>query len=626
MVIRKIEICNFRLFYKDNTFELSDGLNLILGWHGDGKSTFFDALEWLFRTDGTNKMDSKFISKKRLSELLPNDSDNVRVAISYEHKEKQKVLVKHFRFTKSLDGEISTSNYMFSLIENSGTECIVNDGVYFDKDLPSEMRKFLMYREEGDYDVLLRSNSMKLLVDSFAGVKDFDAYTSFMEYAMKNADKARDYALRMDKKNTDRIKQLKHTIEQESKLINDIEHEIKIKQNEAVNFEELLRKIELGGEPSKLIVAVNKRIENLSQKRAATSTRVRENYTRNLLEEMWVLVGFDTIAKEFSAKVNGLYPNNKNTERVHHFVEELQRRDAILCHSLPEISSIRNKIVETITFNNRLHDELKKIDTNLSIEFEQKKRILAQTDGLSEEQLLANYENISDWMDKKNRAESRIDVLKRQRELRRSTLEEAQLALNKMSEGTDAAKYAKIALFIRQIADAFKNAKEKRKQQIFYQLEDKANMFLQNLYGDDFTGIVRIIEKIDGQAGMILVDDEGHRLLYPGYSLMKTYLLSVLLAIGEIASEDYYMGIPLILDGSFSCYDNTYGNKFFNAAQRQMIILTSDYLRPNDDGGKVIDIDKLNPTDCTVYRIEKKKSSLHNTKLSSLQTVISKIK
>ena len=626
MVIQKVEIQNFRLFYRDNAFNFTGGLNLIIGSCGDGKSTFFDALEWLFRTDGTNKMDINFISKKRCSELMPNDSDNVRVAITYEHKEKQKVLVKHFRFTKSLDGEISTSNYMFSLIENSGTECIVNDGVYFDKDLPSEIRTFMMYREGGNYAVFKFSNSIKLLVDGFAGVKNFDAYTSFMEYAVRNADRVRDYALRMDKKNTDRIKQLKHTIEQESRLIDDIEHEIKIKQDEVVSFEELLRNIELGGEPSKLVVAVNRRIEYFSQKRAEVSAHLREYYTQNLLEDMWVLVGFDNIAKEFSTKVNDLYSNSKNIERVHHFIEELQRRDAILCHNLPEISSIRNKIDEAITFNNRLHDDIKKIDANLNNEFEQKKRILAQADWLSEEQLLANYENISDWMDKKNRAESRIDVLKRQRELRRSTLEEAQLALNKMSEGTDAAKYAKIALFIRQIADAFKNAKEKRKQQIFYQLEDKANMFLQNLYGDDFTGIVRIIEKIDGQARIILVDDEGHRLLYPGYSLMKTYHLSVLLAIGEIASEDYYMGIPFILDGSFSCYDNTYGNKFFNATQRQMIILTSDYLRPNDDGGKVIDIDKLNPIDCTVYRIEKKKSSLHNTKLSSLQTVISKIK
>ena len=64
MIIQKIEIQNFRSYYLDNTFELSNGLNLIIGSNGDGKTTFYEALEWLFRTDGTNRMETKFISKK----------------------------------------------------------------------------------------------------------------------------------------------------------------------------------------------------------------------------------------------------------------------------------------------------------------------------------------------------------------------------------------------------------------------------------------------------------------------------------------------------------------------------------------------------------------------------------
>ena len=52
MIIKKIEIQNFRMFYGLNTFELSNGLNLIIGSNGDGKTTFYEALEWLFRTDG----------------------------------------------------------------------------------------------------------------------------------------------------------------------------------------------------------------------------------------------------------------------------------------------------------------------------------------------------------------------------------------------------------------------------------------------------------------------------------------------------------------------------------------------------------------------------------------------
>ena len=94
MIIQKIEIQNFRSYYKENSFELIDGLNLIIGSNGDGKTTFFEALEWLFRTDGSNKMDIKYISKKRCEQLQPDDSDDVRVAMVYEHNGKIKTLEK----------------------------------------------------------------------------------------------------------------------------------------------------------------------------------------------------------------------------------------------------------------------------------------------------------------------------------------------------------------------------------------------------------------------------------------------------------------------------------------------------------------------------------------------------
>ena len=122
MILHKIEIDNFRSYYKSNVFQLSNGLNLIIGSNGDGKTTFYEAMEWLLRTDGTNKTDLKFISKKRSEELMANESDDVRVAMTYEHRGVMKTLEKMFHFTKSFDGDISMSNYSFTLAENNGVE------------------------------------------------------------------------------------------------------------------------------------------------------------------------------------------------------------------------------------------------------------------------------------------------------------------------------------------------------------------------------------------------------------------------------------------------------------------------------------------------------------------------
>ena len=277
MIIQKIEICNFRSYYKSNTFELDNGLNLIIGSNGDGKTTFYEALEWLFRTDGTNKMDSKYISKKRIEELFANESDDVRVSMTYEHRGTIKTLEKMFHFTKSFDGEVGTSNYSYTLTEKNGVERTVKDGIRFDYDLPSEIRKYTMFKGESDLDVFQNSNALKMLVETFSDVKDFEAYFAFMEYATKKADQARDNAQKLDKKNTDKIKQLKSIIERETGTLADIEREIKNKENEAVNFDGLLKSIEQSKEASKLLINVNRRIETLSQKRSQTQAKIEEN-------------------------------------------------------------------------------------------------------------------------------------------------------------------------------------------------------------------------------------------------------------------------------------------------------------------------------------------------------------
>ena len=84
MIIKDIKINNFRSYYGSNNLSLSKGLTLVIGDNGDGKTTLFEALEWLFDTTGENRKDSH-ISEKRKSELEIGESDEVSVSITFEH-------------------------------------------------------------------------------------------------------------------------------------------------------------------------------------------------------------------------------------------------------------------------------------------------------------------------------------------------------------------------------------------------------------------------------------------------------------------------------------------------------------------------------------------------------------
>lgn len=709
MIIQKIEIQNFRSYYKSNTFELGTGLNLIIGSNGDGKTTFYDALEWLFRTDGTAKMDSKLISKKRCEELFANDSDDVRVSMTYEHKGQIKIIEKRFHFTKSFDGEISMSNYSHTLFETNGIERIEKEGIRFEYDFPAEIRRYMMFKGEGDLDVFQTSNALKMLIETFSDVKDFESYFSFMEYSTKKSEQARDNAQRLDRTNSDKIRAYKRTIEHENAVLHDIEREIKNKENEAVNFDSLLKSIQQSKEAGKLLESVNRRIDSLTQRKYQLQQTIKENYTIKLLDDMWILMGFGDIAEEYSSKINAVDKKRRKLEKeylltagadkvlkkmqtdfvplpVHipgqkimqemldeevckicgrpaakhsdawnfmlqrleeykdslkvseddeieplyknNYIVELQKRDTTLNDNLSDLTTLRRKILDEISLHNRLHNDVKKIEANIELELEQKKRILAQADGLTEEQLLSNYENISNWMEQKSQAESRLETLKAQRASCRVRLEEAQNSLSKLAEGTSAAMYARTALIIRHISQAFKNAKETNKKRLLQSIEDEANIFLEKLNTNDFKGTIRILEKANGQGEAVLMNNDNTRIFSPNTALRTTYLMSVLFAIGKLSSERDKSEFPILFDAPTSSFTDAKESEFFNvisSLKKQVIIVTKSFLKEVANGEVELDQSKIKDIDGRVFRIEKMKP-FDDKKLGTIQTTITKIK
>jgi DNA sulfur modification protein DndD len=708
MIIQKIEICNFRSYYRSNVFELSTGLNLIIGSNGDGKTTFYEALEWLFRTDGTNKTDSKFISMKRIEDLESNESDEVSVSVTYEHKGAVKTLKKMFRFTKSFDGTVSISNYSYTLTQKDGVERKSLDGVNFDYDLPSELRKYTMFKGEGNLDVFQDSNALKMLIETFSAVRDFESYFTFMEFATKKAVQARDNAQKTDKKNTDRIDKLKATIQMELNMLSDIDAEIKDREKEEINFDSLLKNIEESKEASKLLEAINRRISSLTQMASKKRVSIENNFTTNLLDKKWILMGFAGIAEEYSSKVSVIDQERRRLEKkyflevgadkmlkkmktdftplpVHipgpqimqemldeevckicgrkaekhsepwnfmmarlqefkdtlkaeeneevppyyknSYIVELQKRDTTLNDNLAEITNTRKRVIDAILLNKRLEEEVKKIEANLEHEYEQKKRVLAQTDGLTEEQLLSNYKNISEWMKQKSDARARIGVLKSSRVEHQKKLNDAQEDLSKLAEGTGAEIYAKTALIFQRISDAFKSAQETNKNNLLRAIEDEANSFLEKLNTNDFKGTIRILEKPNGQGEAVLVNSDNARIFNPNTALRTTYLMSVLFAIGKLSGEKDNTEFPLLFDAPTSSFTETKESEFFNvisSLKKQVIIVTKSFLKEGTNG-ETLDYSKVGEISGSIFRIEKNRP-FDDKNLATIQTVITKIK
>lgn len=103
MKLKHLKIRNYRNYYGDTSVEFSERLTLLLGENNDGKTNFFEVLEWLFDTIG-KQLQAEDVSRKRLAELQVGESDQVLVELHFEHEESSKRVWKSVEFERTEEG------------------------------------------------------------------------------------------------------------------------------------------------------------------------------------------------------------------------------------------------------------------------------------------------------------------------------------------------------------------------------------------------------------------------------------------------------------------------------------------------------------------------------------------
>ena len=86
-------------YYGTKSFAFADGLNIILGHNGDGKSTIFTAFKWIFASENLNL--SEVYSQKKYSEILENENFDVKVECVVEQYGTEYKIAKSFTVTKN---------------------------------------------------------------------------------------------------------------------------------------------------------------------------------------------------------------------------------------------------------------------------------------------------------------------------------------------------------------------------------------------------------------------------------------------------------------------------------------------------------------------------------------------
>ena len=304
MIIRKIQIDNYLCYYDTNTFELTEGLNIILGENGEGKTKFFESVDWLF--NGENRELDILVSAKKLNETEIGDSFRIRVAMTVEQYGEKSIITKSFLAKKEKANECSTSSFMIEGIsENSSGERTQVDGqALLDRIFPFQIRKYSMFKGEAELNIFESDRALANLINLFSEAKHYDKYSVKGAFLRDKAEKAVEDSSKLDKKNESLYKKLEGDIiylerEKAKYLVhlNSTEEEIR-------KIEGNLQLAESHVSNADALDTLNKRIKEIEERISYLTGRIDENYTTSLFDENWILVNFESLHKEFAEKVS----------------------------------------------------------------------------------------------------------------------------------------------------------------------------------------------------------------------------------------------------------------------------------------------------------------------------------
>lgn len=364
MIIKEITLVNFRSYFGINTIKFNDGLMLFIGDNGDGKTTFFEALEWLFNTSNQN-IDNRLISQKKIAELQEFESDIVQVSMTFDH-DGEKIVEKSFSFKKLPNNEIKISDFQFKGFYDDGPQRIpIQGGVLLDRCFEAAIRKYCLFKGEENLNVFNNPEALNYLIETFSNIRQFDPYFTgdnldqgFTDFAEDQSRKAYEKAMKSDKQNSQQEKFLSSKMDSLRSSLIEIRRRLKNNRENASNYAKKLDDIERSKEASELLIDINNRLKSLNDKKANIEGCIKEDYTIKLLDEMWILCGFSPIFEEFQNKVSSFSKEKRKLERE----EDVKKGKQELAKEISKgIIPLSPNIPDKISMKEMIKDEFCKV-------------------------------------------------------------------------------------------------------------------------------------------------------------------------------------------------------------------------------------------------------------------------
>ncbi len=333
MLIRKITIQNFLCYYgTDNQFTFTEGLNIVLGANGYGKSKLYDAFQWVF-SDGitdnspratagglklTSLVKGNLVSEKAKAHCAVGESVETKVIVEVESSgdgaSKKYQLIRTYRIRRSDEKVwVEPGKSEFQLLESA---------VLYFKPVPESQHKDIMERlipvdvqpyvwfqgERGISNLIDTSNttSLRNVIKRLSDIDRWDKYIKVTEAAYNTVRSQFDQALKTDQKNQLKISELQTEDRKLGEQIIGLDLQItSALQNQQAAQEKsnsLLASIEFAERINRLIQGRDQ-AEKAFRVVEKQSNTFEETLSRKLFTDNWILLDTEPLLGKFEDKL-----------------------------------------------------------------------------------------------------------------------------------------------------------------------------------------------------------------------------------------------------------------------------------------------------------------------------------